>query len=295
MTVKLLVVGLVPYDAGKTTIAESITLAIRDIGIKPLVYKPFSAHNWYLQYGTTIENLKSGMLFCEDILKLRKIADIKEPYEILNPVDTLMAPLDPEYYIKNRMLRYYFIQLNDNRSHIVASRITIYVKQVNKHYNLILINKRAIKGKTLITKDIEKLVYNADRILEEDRLDEYIAKLEQLRIPAITSTLSYLEEKYTHIIIESYNDAAYPLPLNIKVDYVIAVSPGKAMIYDAKDYLKAIHLKAMISKTYQIKTSDILDLLKPRQIIKIPPITNPIQKLAVGTKILEKTIEEIIS
>jgi len=97
---KVLVVGLLKADSGKTFFSQGLITALQDRDINIVPFKPLSGHNLYYQFDTFQNNVRSQRISSRDIGKLIATAQTQLPIELLNPVDRLFVPLDFEKYLK---------------------------------------------------------------------------------------------------------------------------------------------------------------------------------------------------
>jgi predicted P-loop ATPase/GTPase len=85
-----------------------------------------------------------------------------------------------------------------------------------------------------------------------------------------------IANKHQVMVIESFNDSASPLARLDSLDIVLAVSPGKILLYDGPTYLKALKavlgVEGSIHRKWWPTTSEVLRLLSPLNSIDTPYI-----------------------
>jgi predicted P-loop ATPase/GTPase len=85
-----------------------------------------------------------------------------------------------------------------------------------------------------------------------------------------------IANKHQVIVIESFNDSASPLVRLDSLDIVLAVSPGKILLYNGPTYLKALKavlgVEGSIHRKWWPTTSEVLRLLSPLNSIDTPYI-----------------------
>ncbi|GEM_PF-335738 len=272
VSTKILITGLLGGSSGKTYLAIAVVYALRSTGLRPGVFKPLSIHNWFTEYNTTLENIRSGSLFCGDAVKLRQIAGIKEPYELLNPVDFLVSPLDPSVFINARVPDLYYSFSSDLTKTAIVARFTRYGDE--KLHNLYLVNKWALQRKMLIVDEevVDRITRKADEIVQVNDSKMLNHLVSKYFTSSVSTCLKNLGEKHAIIVIESYSDIAWPLPLKTRVDVVLVTSPGRVLVYDANKFRMAVELKKPLRGLYTtVKLSDIIGLLRPLKHFKVGP------------------------
>lgn len=270
---KILVVGLLRYDSGKTSIARSLVLEAKDRGFNVGVVKPVSGFDAWSQYKYVLKSMEYGKLIGEDLYILHSVADSRNPIEIEGPIVMLLAPPDPSSY--SWRISLYIAATTSTLDQVVVARITTCRDDVVETHHYM----------------VEENIERTSRILRE-RLVELIEKLRPRPEPIEKNMLEkrlFLEEilegvdkcvervidSHEITIIESYNDAAAPTQFSAKADVVIAVAPGKIALYPGEKYWKAISLVGEIKNPLATTTSDVLGLVKPFKTIDTEPLIDP--------------------
>jgi predicted P-loop ATPase/GTPase len=228
--------------------------------------KARAGHNYWYQYDMLQPCLKEGRLYCSDIIKLKKASGSKEKFEILNPIDTLITPLNTYYYLENETSRNLHLANRDLFNHLVMERYTI-LKNGGMENTILL---RESPTHLISTDIIEKITSKADKIEKIDHLDSWTSFYDKNASNAITTCTEYLK---THevIVSEGFCDIIYPAPL-FQHEVVVGVSPGTIVIYDSNRFCKAVKYHTRERKS-QFRASEIVSYLKPMGIYKIPPLT----------------------
>jgi len=290
MPYKILITGINRNNSGKTIVGVGIANGLKNKGYKVIPFKPFSFHNWFTQYSTTLENIKYGTIFSEDIFKLREVSNCRERYEVLNPVDNLIAPLDIYWFIEHNFTSmYYSYQLNIMRQ-ILVTRVS-YVNDRGRIFNLGILNKWLIDREiayvdNTVTNSVTK---KFDEIVEVNDLDTLAKIIVDHSARAIGLSCKLLE-KYDKdiVLIESYSDSAWPFLSNISLDLVLAVAPGIVLVYPPEKYTIAVKIRTSIYKSLLgVSVKDILDYLSPIKHFKIPPVPSILIPETVEERIKE--------
>ncbi|RLE66649.1 MAG: hypothetical protein DRJ38_01020 [Thermoprotei archaeon] len=269
----MLITGLLEKNSGKTYLAAAILYALRKLGFKPGFFKPISIHNWFTDYDTTLDNLRSKSLYCKDVAMLSQIARIRIPYELLNPIHFLTAPLDPCVFINARVPDMYYSFSYDLLKTTIIARFSRYEEE--RLYNIYLFNEWALQRNILLIDEeiLDRITRNADEVLRVNAIKNFVYLMNKNFLNSTHTCLKAIEDKHHVIIVESYSNVAWPLPPQIQVAFVLAVSPGRVLIYEASKFKMAVELKKPLRGLYtNVKLSDIIGLLKPVGSFKVGPV-----------------------
>ncbi len=268
----VLIVGLLPYDSGKTSLAESLITEAVEVGLDVGVSKPVTAVSGWYQYNTLIRSIELGLLVGEDMYRLHNAANSSDPLEFEGPVVSMHMPPDPER-VDWQSSAYMSFSLLDQ---IVAIRITS-VKE-NKHFYVPSNIKRltnTLKG------EAEKLLSSLHPKpveISRENIDEMLVKATEYA----DECLEHITNKHEFIVVESYNNAAAPTHGSLKATAVVAVAPSKAAIYEGDLYRKALMAISDIKEPWQSTTEEILCLLRPTRTIELNPTPSKMCKRAEG-------------
>jgi predicted P-loop ATPase/GTPase len=269
---RILIVGLTPHDAGKTTVARALTSELVSRGYRVGVSKPIAGHNLWYQRGSVRNSMELGILVGEDAVELKRSSGSEDPVEAINPVDIALAPLDPEPFLKN--LRGYHEALSSLTLSTVMMRITTCMdrKIYTTHY---IVGRRVGRTPAAVRAVIEAI---ASRISPKP-IDINPELVEQLAIAGYMGAEACyraIAGKHQILVIESFNDAASPLIDPGDIDTVLAVTPGKILLYSGAQYLNTLRVvtsvEGSIYRRWWPSTSEILKYIKPLDIMDIPYI-----------------------
>jgi len=93
MSRKILVVGLQPHDAGKTTLCKALIHGFKKAGVTLVPFKPHSGISYWSQFDAFQRSLTMSTLISSDIMELEATAQSQIPMEVLNPVNRLSGPV----------------------------------------------------------------------------------------------------------------------------------------------------------------------------------------------------------
>jgi len=288
------VFGLLPESPGKTVISSALTRGMINRGIKTCVFKPRSGHNFWYQYDIFLKCKKEGRLFCEDIVKLRRACKNSLPFEVLNPVDALMGPLNAEEFIERKMVDQLYLFEDDVFLHLIAERYTICKDKIE---NVLCINTRAIRS-CLVMTDLEyvrELEKHADKVLYLNSSDEWNSIFQDYGPKAIRSCYRRISEKSDYAIVEGFNDAVCPEE-SLRYDLVIGVAPGVIIFYDAKDFHDVIEtFKDLGKDPRSLRAKNIIKYLKKVKTLSIPALpSSHLKDYDVLSKDLNQVVESAL-
>ena len=259
----ILVVGLLEYDSGKTSVAMSLVRYARSKGIDAVGAKPVGGHDAWSQYQTLVRSLEIGMLVGEDAYKLWEVSDRCEPIELISPLDILTVPPDPRLYED------YWDYEATSRSLLeraVLVRITRFKggNSVTRHY---VIDRNLRRTVPTLRREVEKL---ARIVRAEHATPGDILRIAEEATRHVDLAVKTLASKHKLLVVESFNDAACPSPACLEADSVVLVAPGRAYVYRGRDYAKAVESLAA-SRGLHIVTGEVVRLLKPYASIELLP------------------------
>ncbi|AMM54912.1 ATPase [Pyrococcus kukulkanii] len=251
----LLIVGILPYDSGKTTLALSLIREALEHGIDVGVAKPVSGFNGWYQYEYLLKSVEFGFLIGEDSYKLHMMAKSSDPIYLESPVTALLLPPDPER-VGWKSSSYTAISYHTN---VVLLRI------LEDHFHV----PDNIKKLTRPMQEVIAPLIEATKPLEIKAEDVQYLIMEGRE--EADRTLEIIRDHHELTIIESYNNLAAPCASALNSDLVIAVAPGKAVILDGERYKKAIHAISNLREPWRVVTEDVVPLLKPLKKFEFKP------------------------
>jgi len=263
----ILVVGLLPYDSGKTTLAKSLVLKARELGVDVGVSKPITAVNGWYQYESVLRSMELGVLVGNDIYSLHSAANSSDPIEVEGAVVSLLMPPDPER-IGWQSSAYTALSLFDQ---VVCIRVTEIgsegVEETRHFYAPSNIHKLSDTLKSEVQKLLDSLRPEAVEVTQE-QVEGILLNSYKLA----DDCLKCITEKHSLVVVESYSNAAAPAQSSLDAKIVIAVAPGKAAIYDGELYRKALMAISGIKEPWLTTTEEVIKLLKPLLTIELKPV-----------------------
>lgn len=283
--------GFFPDSPGKTVVSTALCRGLLNRGFNIAPFKPRSGHNLWYQYDAFTKCKKEARLFCEDIIKLKEASRCRLPYELLNPIDALMAPLDVGTFLKENYIRWMYLKEANTFSHLLVERYTSW--EEGKTESVICVNKVNLSNGALSDREyIRALLEKADEVVALKDVAEWASVFRRLETRSISTCSKSIEEDYEFLVVEGFNDAVCPSP-ELRYDAVVGVGPGVAVLYDAGDFERTIRVKSMIGgDPMELRSKDIVEFIKPEEILTIPALNS---KDLIDFDRLSKRLGEIVS
>ena len=266
--------GFLEYDSGKTSLMLSLAKKLKNKNF--MVAKPIAGHSAWHQYETVINSFKLGLLVGEDAYKLASTIGKIDMLHLINPIDLLITPLDPllargeaEKPLNIALMR---------TSKFESGKISTehYVCYEN-------IRRSPLTLRKILVKLAKKL--DAKPLSYTECYDILMKKSDMIANKA----LKEIYDNFHLIAVESFNNVAFPCTLALEVDYVLAVSPGKVLVYRGEQYKKVTKIYSSIMKLPTLTVNEMSKYLKPIQEFNIPPL---LRKYANSYKEVLKWIED---
>jgi predicted P-loop ATPase/GTPase len=257
---KVLVVGLQKQHPGKTTLCKAIIYGLKEVGIKPVPFKPHSGMSYWNQFDTFQKNLTKSSLVCKDILSLEQASKSKLPLEILNPVNRLVRPTSK-------------IQKSQARQTIdefLAQRFTYHDGTRSK--NIYLLKNIRDSNMRDMDKFILKIKKNAEKTLFVKNFQELLEAYRKYFATATLSCYEYINDK--SIVIESFNDAAYPFDKVSDCKFVLCVSSNIILQIKPSKYFKCLDFYAENRSKLQLTVSQIISSRLIEKRFKVQPLNS---------------------
>ncbi len=265
---RVLIIGANSFDSGKTQLAINLGQALIESGLSVGYFKPISGHNYWYHYKHTKWCLEKGWLVSKDATRVKSALGIRSNLLLMNPVHSLFVPARirrPLQNIPNSLA------LSGSTSVLVMQRFSEPTKR-GVDTTMLVANELVDSQQLMIGPDeIGKLSHGA-AILNTNSLEAF-QEYERLRYEAsVTGSFAGIEKETDLIIIESFNDSAWPWESLEIVDNVLVVSPGHVFGYDHERFRRAVFLmKRGNLPIREVAFGRMSDLLKPTGAIIMEP------------------------
>jgi len=249
----VLIVGLLPFDSGKTSLAVSLISEALERGMDVGVVKPVTAFSGWYQYSSVLRSVEMGKLVGEDVYRLHVHARSGDPIELESPVVFMHMPPDPER-VEWKSSYYTAMSLNEQ---IVALRIGS-----NHHYVPANLNRLTGAMRRVARRLIETL-----KPTPLDDVGDVLLKLGEFA----NDSVEEIAKRHEMTVVESYNNASAPTWSSLNADAVVLVAPSKVAIYEGERYRKAVEL--LLKPPWLVSSEEVVSLLSPLRTMEIEPTT----------------------
>ena len=257
---RILVVGLQPHDAGKTTLSKALIHGFKQAGVTLVPFKPHSGIGYWSQFDVFQRNLANGTLLSSDIMSLEAAAQSQIPLEVLNPVNRLSWPVPNPGMAEEELAFQEFI----------AQRFT-------HHDGLAHKNVYYLNG-TLNLSRLREMQTFYLRIKRNAEKTHFIRKFEDL-VEAYSTNFDkatsscYARLRDMPLIVESFNDAACPFNHAEDCDTVLCVASNTVLWFDGRRYFETIESHGKERPRVQLTVSHVYtpSMIKAR--FTVEPLT----------------------
>jgi len=282
---QVFVCGVFSESSGKTTLCRALIEYVASMGIKVSAFKPLSGHSFWQQYDYYLECLRVGSVFCEDAYEMWKLVNVKIPIEALNPADILTTIPNIAKLIDKNSINNIFNSTIYNWMYI--GRFTIAHKEGLEHIIYYNVNEDIIP----LDEIIKKLKIKISRLIPISEFSEFIKIHEEYYYNAVDSCYRLVSKSSDLLVVEGFNDSIYPWSGVENSTIVLAVSPGHIIIYNTKEFYKAINNQKATKVFY-----DVANKAKPIKILKTPPLTkHDIKDTTTLTKKYGNVLSDIVN
>lgn len=256
------------FDSGKTQVAIRLGGSLSEEGHSVEYFKPLSGHNYWYNHEHTKTCLQNGVLASMDAMRVREVLDPKSSIELANPVHNLFVPMRLEKPLQNLTNT---LGLAGASSVLTMERFSR--PDASGIDTTVLVAQRLVEEERLIIKqeEVGMLTMGAS-ILSVNNLEE-VQEFERLNFEKhVTDSFTEVERSTDVVIIEGFNNAAWPWDGLESVDAVLLISPAHIFTYDPERFRKAAYLMNRGNLPIrEVTFSRISDLLKPINRLEIRP------------------------
>ena len=284
MSRKILVVGLQPHDAGKTTLCKALIYGFKEAGVALVPFKPHSGIGYWSQFDVFQRNLVNGSLLSSDIMDLEAAAQSRIPLEVLNPVNRLSCPVPDTGMLEEELAFHEFIVERFTHHDGIAHRNVYYL---NGALNL----SRLRDMQTFYV----RIKRNAQKIhfirKFEDLVEAYSKNFDK------ATSSCYARLRNMPLIVESFNDAAYPFNHAEDCDTVLCVASNTILQFEERNYFEAIESHGREKPRLQLTVSHVYapSMIKAR--FAVQPLTtdernDPAKLTQNYSEVIKKAVED---
>ena len=267
---RILIVGASSFDSGKTRLAVELGKSLKQSGQSVDYFKPVSGHNYWHSHDHTKRCLEIGKLVSKDATHIKEELNLKSDLYLMNPIHILFVHAKIERPLQNL---HSSLGLGGSSSILVMQRFSRPVD--NEFDTTMLIADSLVEEERVIIglEEIGKLSHNSS-IFSAHNLETFQEFEQQHFDNYVSESFAEIEKSAENIIVESFNDSAWPWENLAEVDHVLVVSPGHIFSYDPERFRKATFLyhKGRLP-IREVTFSRMSDLLKPNNRVEIQPNT----------------------
>ncbi len=285
---KILVVGYLEAESGKTTLAASLITALRREGFDSVGFKPIGATDLWFKPWVVEESKRRRVLVTYDSLILER-ASRGLPAHILNPIGGVLAPVDPSKL--DWRDGFISVLLAQPHRRMAILRITSCTQAGVASFH---IYNQSVLPK--VTQGVSEILKELLITLNPPPTPASLSDLENFMnndAAIIADTcLEKLEDREV-VVIESNSDIAAPTYKSLESNLVIIVTPSVAALVDGSRYAKAVNLKTIAGKPWSVRVREIVQLTRTKTIVELPPKSEPMEGYTQDE--LKTIVEEVKS
>ncbi len=263
------IIGLLPFDSGKTRLTVRLLRYLREIGANIYASKPIGSHNIWGQEFSLRYSIENGVLVGGDAIRIAEALNEAKP-EALQFMDTLLVPRDSAKYTSR--IREFVTRHESLLNQAVALRYTKCSENGSMTYAHVFSLEKLYDTPPTLARVVREL-YNSIKS-KGNKVVDVESKLfdEVLTSPQLVSEADYcariMAKRREIFLIESFNDAVVPIPLTLRSRLFLAVSPGRVIVYEGSDIAKAVEVVSSLRPT-SVRSSEVLSLVKPLKVFEL--------------------------
>ncbi len=270
MVRRLLIIGMIPFDSGKTQLAIRIGEHLVSQGEHVEYFKPLSGHNYWYKYRHTMKCIETGQLVSYDASRVRERVPSRVSPLFTNPVHTLFVPARLERPDKPYLNSLGFGGWD---SFMVLQRFTRADGEQERSTVLVardLVEQRKVM---IAPEEVHRLTAEVETV-DVKSLEEAQAYERTNFDRAVESAFERVESKADTVLIESFNDSVWPWEGLTHVGAVVLVGPGHAFMYDPEKMRRAALLvRRGDAPLREVTFLRVEDLLRPVKSFHLSPET----------------------
>jgi len=264
---RVLVVGLNPFDSGKTGVSIQLIQRMKDSRAVEF-FKPISGHNYWYRHEHTQFCLENKQLVSYDATRVRRVYQSRLHDFVANPVHALYVPARLQTPGKAPLST---LALAGWDSVLAMERMSH--PQGNRVESTMMIARDLIqKEQLLLTPEQADRLSSGIKLRPVTRLEEVQNNENDCFERYVSESFNGIERSSDSVVIESFNDSAWPWEGLDRVETVLAVGPGHVFTYEPEKFRLAVFLsKHESGPVREVTFARIADMLKPLKKVALVP------------------------
>ena len=263
---KFLVTGYLEVDSGKTSLALCLVRALKSRGRLALAAKPVAGHSAWHQYGTVVRSRELSLLVGEDAYRLAAEVGMLDRVHVLNPVDVLIAPMDPA-----------------KTGGIVEEPLNVALMRVTRCAGVVRVEHYVCEevvnaAPHLLAQELVELARCLRPAPRQLSLREARELLWREAGACADRCLELLKGECEDLVVESFNNAAAPTPGSLDADYVLAVAPGRVDLFEGGKYREAVSVLASLGMVTKLTVSEVCRYVEPAYTAWVRPVARDFEE-----------------
>ena len=270
MAHRVLIAGMNPFDSGKTELSVRIVRALIKAGSAVEYFKPVSGHNYWLHHEHTLTCLEQGMLLSRDATWVREKYSAKSDPLLSNPVHALYTPSNLEKPLK----------MMPNTLALAGWSSVLVMERFSKPSNgsvettMLVADRLVENGDVMLTYEEVGKLSRGTSILQVNSLEEVQEFERQHFEKHVTESFRKVEQNVDVVVIEGFNDAAWPFDGLERVDTLLVTGPGHVYVYDPDKFRQAAYMMNRGDLPIrEVTFGRVTDLLRPLGLHRMRPNT----------------------
>lgn len=268
MATRILVLGINSFDSGKTVIAGNIAKILSNNGFKVEYFKPVSGHNHWFKHEHSNRCISEGKLYSSDAAAVREHLESNIPIEIANPIHSLFVPA-----IRDHPNQHVISSLSVGGWDAVLAMQRFSRPENGKPVSTTLV------AESLIDEEMIMLSVEEASALSKDTEIQTITSLEDAQAfefaafeGVVNDSFEVIDNNGDVVIIEGFNNTAWPWEGLDDVDVILTVGPGHIFTYNPERFRKGSFLVKYGSQPIRdVPFTRVSEMIKPLKRLLLKP------------------------
>lgn len=274
----LLVAGGTRVDAGKTTFSTGLLSRLRSDGAAPTGVKPRAGNDFWFDHDDVRTAITDGRLYGKDARRLAAASagplDYSDGVDGVNGAESGSEEFAPE---RINPIHRLWRPTPGHTGLLGESDRTFLVDRVETSGDPLFVVNGAAADAGLVPEPVfEHLPLEAAPRVRS--VDEFNELMRDYHVPGLARLADRVAAAQGPVVVESYGDVAFPL--EVAVDAVAVVDPGRVRVYDGDRYETAREVAAGSARGGQLEelTDAVTEKVEPLATVGLPALTSEERK-----------------